>query len=183
MKPQSRKVLFLLTTGTVGVLVVFSLLLAAVIPATPAQDISRTHIKDSFNSKHDSKHRPSNLDPATTVQEVGSTISVTVTVTSLVTGDPALPDRFSLSQNYPNPFNSSTIIEYDLPIPSIVTIDIYNMLGQKVRTLVDGNRVAGSYKVEWDGNTNGGRAAATGVYLYRIQASGFVKTKKMLILK
>jgi flagellar hook assembly protein FlgD len=64
-----------------------------------------------------------------------------------------------------------------------VTVEIYNMLGQKVRTLVDGYRFAGSHRVEWDGNTSSGRAAVSGVYLYRIQAGSFVDTKKMMLLK
>ncbi|MFH1685995.1 MAG: FlgD immunoglobulin-like domain containing protein [bacterium] len=183
MKSHSRNVLTLLTAGAVGVLVGFSLLLATVIPATTAQNTSKTGIKDPFNTTYDREDRPGNLDPETAARGAGSNISVTVTVTSLITGNPSLPERFSLAQNFPNPFNSTTSIEYDLPISSDVTIDLYNMLGQKVRTLVDGYKAAGYYTVEWDGKTSSGRAVATGVYLYRIQAGSFVKTKKMILLK
>jgi hypothetical protein len=94
-----------------------------------------------------------------------------------------LPYRFELSQNYPNPFNPVTTIEYNLPRRSHVTIEIYNILGQKVRTLIDREESAGSYAITWDGRTNIGQQAATGVYLYRLQAGDHIETKKMLLLK
>ena len=94
-----------------------------------------------------------------------------------------LPYRFRLSQNYPNPFNPVTAIEYSLPRRGHVTIEVYNVLGQKVRTLVNREESAGSYTIAWDGTTAGGQQAATGVYLYRFQAGDHVETKKMLLLK
>lgn len=94
-----------------------------------------------------------------------------------------LPYRFDLSQNYPNPFNPVTTIEYSLPQQSHVTIEIYNVLGQKVRTLVDREESAGTYTITWDGTATTGRPAATGVYLYRFQADKHVETKKMLLIK
>ena len=94
-----------------------------------------------------------------------------------------LPYRFELSQNYPNPFNPVTTIEYSLPTRSHVSIQIYNVLGQKVRTLVDREQAAGSYTITWDGTTTSGQPAATGVYLYHYQAGDHVETKKMLLLK
>ena len=94
-----------------------------------------------------------------------------------------LPDRFILQQNYPNPFNPSTNIEYNLPHRSHVMIEILNILGQKVRTLVDGEKPAGVYRVIWDGEDNSGHPASTGVYLYRLRAGDVVQTKKMLLLK
>ncbi len=181
MRPQSRNVILLLTAGYTGLLVGLSLLLATVLQAQPRRQISRTFAEESVNITDFTKHRTASSGPEPIVQrDVGSTISVMVTVTASTT---LLPDGFSLYQNYPNPSNSTTIIEYDLPIPTDVTVEIYNMLGQKVRTLVDDHRVAGSYRVEWDGNTSSGRAAASGVYLYRIQAGSFVGTKKMLLLR
>jgi hypothetical protein len=94
-----------------------------------------------------------------------------------------LPYDFELSQNYPNPFNPVTTIVYDLPQRSRVTIEIYNVLDQKVRTLVDREQPAGSYTISWDGTSSSGDAVATGVYLYRFQADEYVETKKMLLLK
>ena len=93
------------------------------------------------------------------------------------------PLTFALSQNYPNPFNPTTTIEYSVPRETHITIDVYNVLGQKVVTLVDMSRPAGSYRVDWSGVDDGGRQVSSGIYLYRIQAGTFLKTKKMVLLK
>ena len=113
----------------------------------------------------------------------------TAFVTDMVTdvnddelGD-VLPYRFELSQNYPNPFNPVTAINYNLPKQSHVIIEVFNVLGQKVQTLVDGEEEAGSYTIIWDGLTSGGTQAATGVYLYRFETDDHIETKKMLLLK
>jgi hypothetical protein len=95
----------------------------------------------------------------------------------------ALPYRFELSQNYPNPFNPSTTIEYSLSRRHKVSIDVFNIMGQKVRTLIDREQSAGAYTITWDGTTDTGNRAATGIYLYRFQAGDYVETKKMLLLK
>ncbi len=94
-----------------------------------------------------------------------------------------LPYQFTLSQNYPNPFNPVTNIEYSLPERSHVTIEVYNVLGQRVRTLVDREESAGSYSISWNGTTTTGKPAATGVYLYRFRAGDYEETRKMLLLK
>jgi uncharacterized protein (TIGR02145 family) len=93
------------------------------------------------------------------------------------------PGAFRLTQNYPNPFNPVTTIEYNLPKRTQVTIEIFNVLGQKVRTLVNETRSAGSYRIEWNGNDDSGNPVSTGVYLYRFQAGDVVQTKKMLLIK
>jgi len=96
-----------------------------------------------------------------------------------------LPKAFALSQNYPNPFNPSTTIAYDIPEGADVNVrlNIYNMRGQLIRTLVNEVKSEGSYKVQWDGTDNYGRKVASGVYFYRITAGEFSKTRKMVILK
>jgi len=93
------------------------------------------------------------------------------------------PDRYVLDQNYPNPFNSVTTIEYRVPARSRVTIEVFNVLGQKVKTLVDEDKTAGPYMIDWKGDDATGRPMATGVYLYRFQARNQVQTKKMLLMK
>ena len=98
-------------------------------------------------------------------------------------GEEPLPYRFELSQNYPNPFNPVTTIQYSLPERSPVRIEVYNVLGQVVRTLVDGERSAGSYTITWNGEDASGAPVATGVYFYRFQAGEHVEKKKMLLLK
>jgi hypothetical protein len=94
-----------------------------------------------------------------------------------------LPASLSLLQNYPNPFNPSTTIEYAVPVRSQVTVTIFNVLGEQVKTLVNEVQSAGTYTVEWDGLNAAGKKAATGVYLYRIQAGDVSETKKMLLVK
>lgn len=96
---------------------------------------------------------------------------------------PNLPTSYSLSQNVPNPFNPNTTIEFALPRTSEVKLDVFNLLGQKVRTLVDDQLGAGFKRVEWDGKDDNGADVASGVYLYRIKAGSFVESKKMMLLK
>ncbi|MCK4894809.1 MAG: T9SS type A sorting domain-containing protein, partial [Calditrichia bacterium] len=89
-----------------------------------------------------------------------------------------IPKEYYLYQNYPNPFNPSTTIEFDLPKTSQVTIKIFNILGEEVATLVSGKLSADSYSSDWEA-----RDLASGVYLYRLEAEGFVQTKKMILMK
>ena len=94
-----------------------------------------------------------------------------------------LPTEFALSQNYPNPFNPATEIKFSLPENTHVKIEIFNVLGQKVRTLVDSDMDAGYQSVVWNGTGGSGQSVSTGVYLYRMQAGDKMFTKKMLMLK
>lgn len=95
-----------------------------------------------------------------------------------------LPTVFALSQNYPNPFNPSTTIEYSLPKAADVRLTIYNVVGQKVATVVDQKQVAGSYSIQWNGRDQFGQLVSSGIYFYRIEAgSEFIKIKKMIFLK
>jgi 6-phosphogluconolactonase (cycloisomerase 2 family) len=94
-----------------------------------------------------------------------------------------LPTTYAISQNYPNPFNPVTTIRYQIPEDVQVRITVHNLLGQVVATLVDEQLSAGYYQTLWDGRNHAGLQAASGVYLYRIQAGNYIKTKKMLLLK
>jgi hypothetical protein len=99
---------------------------------------------------------------------------------------PKLAEKFELFQNYPNPFNPKTKITYSLPPNqnnSKVKLEIFNSLGQKLKTLVDENQVAGSYEVLWDGRNNEGIPVASGVYYYRLTTTDFVASRKMILLK
>jgi photosystem II stability/assembly factor-like uncharacterized protein len=89
-----------------------------------------------------------------------------------------VPKRFAILQNYPNPFNPSTTIRYELAEQAFVTLNVYNLLGQRVAALVDEEKEAGSYQVQFDGTSD-----ASGVYFYRMRAGGFVETKRLVLLK
>ena len=91
---------------------------------------------------------------------------------------PTAPKTFLLEQNYPNPFNPSTTIRYQLPVASEVKLEVYDVLGKKIATLVNERQSAGSYQVVW--NASG---LSSGTYFYRLQAGTFVETKKMIMMK
>jgi hypothetical protein len=99
------------------------------------------------------------------------------------TSEEEVSKSFAVSQNYPNPFNPQTVIKYDLPEPEHVRIVIYNILGQKVRALVDEDQEAGEKSVNWDGKDDLGKEVATGIYFYHIKAGDFSMVKKMVLLK
>lgn len=94
-----------------------------------------------------------------------------------------LPMTFAMAQNYPNPFNPTTEISFSLPTNQYVELDIFNVLGQKVRSLVNQDMAAGEHTVMWDGRNSGGATVSSGVYFYRIAAGDFTDTKKMMMLK
>lgn len=95
----------------------------------------------------------------------------------------ALPDGFELHQNYPNPFNPETQVSFTIPRTLTVSLKIYNMLGQEVRTLVSESKTAGTHTVSWNGTSNQGVKVASGVYVYTIRAGEFVQSKKMTFMK
>jgi hypothetical protein len=97
----------------------------------------------------------------------------------------ARPLTYALTQNVPNPFNPATTIRYDLPERADVRLVIYNLAGQKIRTLVHRMQPPGRYTVTWDGRDGTGHAVASGVYFYRLEAitRGFVETKRMVLLR
>ena len=97
--------------------------------------------------------------------------------------DANLPEGFELAQNYPNPFNPTTTIDFSLPEAQHVTLEVVNIQGQVVRTLVDDVRSAGDHSVEWDATSDNGNRVASGVYFYRLSAGDHVASRKMTFLK
>lgn len=94
-----------------------------------------------------------------------------------------IPDEFILRQNYPNPFNSSTVIEYQIAEKTTVRLTVFNLLGQKVRTLLDAGKSAGVYRIAWDGRDDNGNNVASGIYLYRLELPSENITRKMVLIR
>ena len=94
----------------------------------------------------------------------------------------ALPEGFELGANYPNPFNPSTMIPYQLPAAMHVRLQVFNLLGQRVATLVDGEQPAGFHTASWDATDAAGQAVGAGVYLYRLSGDGVQATRSMLLI-
>lgn len=104
--------------------------------------------------------------------------------TSTATDDaPTVPAAFALEASYPNPFNPTTTIPYHLSEPATVTLRVYNLLGQAVRTLVAAEQPAGSYTVTWDAADDGGQVLPSGTYLFRLEAGSFSATQSVVLLK
>jgi hypothetical protein len=99
-------------------------------------------------------------------------------VNRLAEQHPVLPGVFHLSQNYPNPFNPQTTITYDLPMSARIKVEVYDLLGQKVATIFEGNQVAGTHSIRFEGER-----LASGVYIYRLQYNNKSLSKKMILLR
>ena len=112
-----------------------------------------------------------------------SSSAFNISIVTAVTAPDNIVKSFQLSQNYPNPFNPSTIIQYSIPRESQVRIDVYNVIGQRITTLINSMQKSGNYEVTWDAS-----ALASGVYFYSIKASdntgkNYFAVKKMMLLK
>ena len=101
---------------------------------------------------------------------------------SALAGRSALPYGFGLGQNYPNPFNPGTVVPYQVATDGYVRLEVFNLLGQRVATLVDGEQAAGSYTVRWDARDASGHGVAAGVYLYRLIAGRAMATRQMVLV-
>ena len=122
-------------------------------------------------------------DAANTTFDIPITLLIDMAVSVKPIEYEVLPSDFVLSQNYPNPFNPTTQIAFDLPTKSLVTLTVYNVLGQRVITLVNEKLAAGKYVADWNGRSSGGNEVASGIYFYRLHSEQFTQTKKMVLLK
>jgi hypothetical protein len=93
------------------------------------------------------------------------------------------PRAYDLAQNYPNPFNPATTIAFDLPADEAVALTVYGLDGRRVRTLLAESRRAGHHRIVWDGTDDQGRQVASGTYIYRLVASSYTSTRKMILMK
>jgi hypothetical protein len=107
-----------------------------------------------------------------------SMVEPTVSIEEDIFPPSHIPSKVWLGQNYPNPFNPTTTIKFTLPQSTLVTLTIYNILGEKIATLASEKLSAGNYQYNWDAGSQTG-----GVYFYRLEINGFAQTKKMLLLR
>jgi len=113
----------------------------------------------------------------------GTRFEISFALNSLAGGEDLIPEGYALSQNYPNPFNPTTTISFTVPNTMPVKLEIYNILGEKVRTVFDGMADPGTTSVEWNGLDEAGQPVATGIYLYRMKAEQFEESRKMVLMK
>jgi len=119
----------------------------------------------------------------TNIGESEPSNTVTVEVGANATDDNVNSIKMDLVGNYPNPFNPETNISFNLDKMTDVNLSIYNLKGQKVRTLVDGRQNQGLHTIVWTGDDNSGKAVTSGIYLYKLKAGSYTKTKKMILMK
>ena len=105
--------------------------------------------------------------------------SGTVTASDML----AVPEEYGLSQNYPNPFNPSTTISFSLPVEGNVVLNIYDITGRIVATLVNDNMSSGYHSVNWDGVDMVGENVSAGLFIYSLHAEGVALTRKMVLMK
>jgi hypothetical protein len=128
------------------------------------------------------------LENVTANDPAGQPVSLEVVNGSIITRVVSIegnqmPEEFALYANVPNPFNPSTRITYDLPLATQVSLQVFDILGRHLRTLVNGRQQPGRYAVIWDGRDERGQAVPTGVYIYRLQAGSYTRARRMLLLK
>ena len=144
--------------------------------ATVSQAITYCdNLIDSLNGDHEKAK--------TICDDINNNIQVATGVIPLSTVNIAYrnvirPDEYALHQNYPNPFNPATEISFHLPVAGQVILEVYNINGQKVTTLLNGKLESGFHSVAFDGST-----VASGIYFYRLTSGEYIETKKMLLLK
>jgi hypothetical protein len=157
--------------------------LPSVSSATEADTSMVEAVRDFVNSivikEYDYEIKTSDISNYTKLTDLEAKLGMSKSVGQILNQQNNLvPAKFSLSQNYPNPFNPSTEIKYSIPKSGIVTLKVYNLLGQEVVTLVNQEQKSGNYIINFDASQ-----LASGVYMYRIQSGDFSLTKKMTLLK
>jgi len=137
------------------------------VAAAPADGIAEIDLHLSTGSRYDTY----------------DVVTITLDLTGTGVDEPTIPVAFALRQNYPNPFRGGTMLAFDLPKPSKTTLEVYNVAGRRVTTLVDRERPAGRHAVAWDGRDSNGHDVSAGIYFYRVQSGANEAMKKMIILK
>jgi hypothetical protein len=141
--------------------------------------IDTTYFDPDYILNESNYYRLAAVDNAGNMSEYSSVVDIAVLSIDL----DLIPDVYALHQNYPNPFNPVTTLRYDLPEDAMVSITIYDVMGRRVKSLVNTTQVAGYRSVRWDATNSFGEPVSAGMYIYMIQAGQFTKTKKMVLLK
>jgi hypothetical protein len=137
------------------------------------------YVDENYISSEVHSYRVAAVDHAGNQSEFSEVVEVAV----LAIDNQVTPDVFALHQNYPNPFNPTTQIKYDLAEDALVSISIYDVMGRKIKSLMNINQSAGYHSLRWDATNNIGEAVSAGMYIYTIQAGQYRATKKMVLLK
>ena len=180
----------------------------AIINGNPVWQLREISAQNSFNAQNDLRVH-FGLGDATTIDSLRFewpsgivqvqtnvtadqflTVTEDSTIVAITPPDGTVPGRFELAQNFPNPFNPSTTIQYSLPQNGFVTLQIFNLLGQEVKTLVSSMQPAGLQSVVWNSTNNAGNTVASGIYIYRLTAGdpstssgpSFSQTRKMVLI-
>jgi hypothetical protein len=125
---------------------------------------------------------PEILNVACSYPDTSEMVSFSTTNLGVIAQD-GIPVQYNLSQNYPNPFNPSTKISFDLVNPGQTTLIVYNLLGQKITTLINHGMDAGHHSLEWNGLDFSGQPVSSGVYFYELRSEKYIARKKMLLLR
>jgi hypothetical protein len=104
-------------------------------------------------------------------------------VTGVEPIDETIPFAYALEQNYPNPFNPATTISYSVPEKELVRLEVFDILGRRIATLINDEHAAGNYKIRWNATDQNNFRVSSGIYLYKLQSGSFTMTKKMILLK
>ncbi|NKB69545.1 MAG: T9SS type A sorting domain-containing protein [Candidatus Latescibacteria bacterium] len=156
--------------------------LVAVLDTMPAYSALNWEIDPALPTGSDYSIRLVGLENGLMAAPAG-TFAVIDTVVTAVVGAAQKPVDFALGSNYPNPFNPLTTIAYQVPRRASVTLEIYSLLGQRVRRLVDQVQLSGHHTVTWNGTDDSGRSVASGVYLYRLRSGHYERTRTMVLVK
>jgi len=147
------------------------------------------NIEKGQEAKFDVSNIPAEFDVVTNINgkqinlRENNTIVASKAISIEVGVDLILPEKFVLHRNYPNPFNPTTNIKFEIPTAGHVSLEVYNVLGAKVRTLTNTNLKAGRYEYQWDGMNDAGMKVTSGIYFYRIQTADHQQVMKMMLMK
>ncbi|MGH8005115.1 MAG: T9SS type A sorting domain-containing protein, partial [Limisphaerales bacterium] len=150
----------------------------------PGSTVNRT-FNASAGPNSNSYTGAGSLVQVTNISNSGNTMTADFSVQTTTDVDDFFnrPKNFQMAQNYPNPFNPATVISYTLEASGPVELEIFNLLGEKVKTLVSAHQTAGLHRESWDGKDESGRAVSSGLYLYRLRLEKFAETKKMMLVR